>query len=57
MLCAGCRQKDYRTAKVQVPNVINEACEKRVRDALRPLKGIEMDLVGVTNGVLYVPYD
>ena len=57
MLCVGCRQKDYRTAKVQVPNVINEACEKRVRDALRPLKGIEMDLVGVTNGVLYVRYD
>ena len=57
MLCAGCRQKDYRIAKVQVPNVINEACEKRVRDALRPLKGIEMDLVGVTNGVLYVRYD
>ena len=57
ILCAGCRQKDYRTAKVQVPNVINEACEKRVRDALRPLKGIEMDLVGVTNGILYVRYD
>ena len=57
LLAAGCRQKDYRTAKVQVPNVINEACEKRVRDALRPLKGIEMNLVGVTNGVLYVRYD
>ena len=56
-LAAGCRQKDYRTAKVSVPNVINEACEKRVRDALAPLKGIDMSLVGVTNGVLYVPYD
>ena len=57
LLCAGCRQKDYRTAKVSVPNVINEACEKRVRDALAPLKGIEMNQVGVTNGVLYVRYD
>ena len=57
LLTAGCRQKDYRTAQVRVPNVINEACEKRVRNALAPLKGIEMNLVGVTNGVLYVRYD
>ena len=57
LLVAGCRQKDFRTAEVRVPNVINEACEKRVRDALTPLKGIEMNLVGVTNGVLYVRYD
>ena len=57
LLAAGCRQKDYRTAEVRVPNVVNAACEKRVRDALAPLKGIDMSLVGVTNGVLYVPYD
>lgn len=56
-LAAGCRQKDFRTAEVRVPNVINAACEKRVRDALASLKGIEMNLVGVTNGVLYVRYD
>ena len=57
LLAAGCRQQDYRTAEVKVPNVINAACEKRVRDALAPLKGIEMKSVGVTNGVLYARYD
>jgi copper chaperone CopZ len=56
-VAGGCRQQDFRTAEVRVPNVINGACEKRVRDALAPLKGIEMNLVGVTNGVLYVRYD
>ena len=56
-IVGGCRQQDFRTAEVRVPNVSNGACEKRVRDALAPLKGIEMNLVGVTNGVLYVRYD
>ena len=58
LLCgAGCRQKDFRTAKVAVPNVINEACEKRVRAALAPLKGVELETAGVTNGIFYVRYD
>ena len=56
-IAGGCRQQDYRTAEVKVPNVINAACEKRVRDALAPLKGIEMKSVGVTHGVLYARYD
>ena len=57
LLAAGCRQKDYRTAEVRVPNVVNEACEKRVRDALASLKGIELQTLAVDNGVLTVSYD
>ena len=54
---AGCRQTDVRTARVEVPTVINEACEKRVRAALAPLKGVQLDTLAVTNGVLTVRYD
>ena len=57
LLAAGCRQKDYRTAEVRVPNVVNAACEKRVRDALAPLKGVELQTLAVDNGVLTVSYD
>ena len=57
LAAAGCRQTDVRTARVEVPTVINEACEKRVRAALAPLKGVQLDTLAVTNGVLTVRYD
>ncbi len=53
----GCRQKDFRVREVRVPNVINEACEKRVRDAIAPLKGVDMKSLDFKNGVLTVRYD
>ncbi|MGI6098923.1 MAG: heavy-metal-associated domain-containing protein [Lentisphaerae bacterium] len=40
-LVGACRLSDMRTLVVRVPQVTNKACEDRVRQALRPLKGIE----------------
>ncbi len=57
LAAAGCRQTDVRTARVDVPTVINAACEKRVRDALASLAGVKLDTLAVTNGVLTVRYD
>jgi len=64
LAAAGCRQTDVRTARVEVPTVINAACEKRVRAALAPLAGgdpqrpaVHLDTLAVTNGVLTVRYD
>ena len=56
-LAAGCRQTDIRIAVVRVPNVINAACEARVRDALKSLDGVALEALAVTNGVLTVRYD
>jgi copper chaperone CopZ len=53
----GCRQTDIRTARILVPNVWNEACEARVREALRPLKGVQMDTIEIKDGVLVARYD
>lgn len=40
-LAGACRLSDVRTLTVRLPQVVNDACENRVRDALRPLKGID----------------
>lgn len=57
LVFAGCRQRDIRVAIVKVPTVVNAACEARVLESLRPLKGIRLDTIAYTNGVLYVHYD
>lgn len=54
---AGCRQQDFRTAEVKVPNVFNSACEQRVRDALASIKGIQMKTLEFKDGVMTVRYD
>lgn len=54
---SGCRQQDFRTTEIRIPNVINSACESRVRDALKPLKGIEMEKLVFKDGTLTVRYD
>lgn len=53
----GCRQQDFRTVNVNIPTVCNEACQKRVVDALRPLKGIDINSIAFTNGTITVRYD
>lgn len=54
---AGCRQRDIRVAVIRVPTVVNPACEERVLEALKPIKGIQLDTIAYTNGVFYVHYD
>jgi len=57
LVFAGCRQRDIRIATVKVPTVINAACEARVLEALKPIKGIELDTIEYKDGVMTVRYD
>ena len=41
VFAGACRQTDMRTVVVRLPQVVNDACEKRVQEAIQPLKGID----------------
>lgn len=58
-LLAGCRQVDIRTVTFQVPQVFNQACEQRVRQALRDLKGIDHESMAfdLVAGTVVIKYD
>lgn len=58
-LTGACRQSDMRTFTIRLPQVVNEACENRVREALRPLKGIDWETLAFDRaaGTLTLSYE
>ncbi len=59
VLLGACRRSDMRTVEFHLPQVRNEACETRVRQALKALKGLELDkaVFDYTTGTLTLTYD
>ena len=58
-LLSACRQSDKRTFTVRLPQVVNPACEDRVRGALQKLKGIDMETLAFDRaaGLLTLRYE
>ena len=58
-LLAGCRMADIRTTEVLTPTVRNEAAAEHVRQALRPLRGVDHDklVFDFDAGTVSVTYD
>ena len=58
-LAGACRLSDMRTDVIRTPQVVNAACEQRVRDALARLKGIEMKTLAFDHeaGAMTVTYE
>ena len=55
----GCRQVDNRKVTFNLPQVINNACEQRVRQAIKDLKGIDQESIvfDYDNGTMVLVYD
>ncbi len=59
LAAAGCRQHDYRTITIQVPEMRDEACTQFVGRALLGLPGLEQESVSfdTANGTVTLTYD
>lgn len=59
LLASSCRRNDYRTVKIHVPEMRNQACAQIIHSALSRVQGVEWDSIeiNVSERSVTVTYD